>query len=100
MKKYLIAMFAVATISLAGCGGGMSHDQMMKMMDEKMADQMMMMEKMRAHIGELDSTVATNAAMAENAQEMAANAMTKASMMSESMKKSDDHMMHQKKMMK
>ena len=85
-------MLVAATVSLAGCGGGMSHDQMMMMMDEKMADQMMMMEKMKAHIGDLDSKVEANQVMAEQA-------MMKASMM---MKESKDmmDMMHHKGMMK
>ena len=94
MKKYLIAAFAAATVSLAGCAS-MSHDHdqmMMMMMDEKMSDQAMMMEKVVKHLGDLDSKVEANQVMAEQA-------MMKASMM---MKESKDmmDMMHNKNMMK
>ena len=94
MKKYLIAMFATATVSLAGCG--MSQDQMM-MMEE----QMMMMEEMSAQMSEMQFQVNTNAAAADKAKQMAQDAMVKASMMNMTeMPDSRRGMMMQKKMMK
>ena len=95
MKKYLIAMFATATVSLAGCG--MSQDQMM-MMEE----QMMMMEEMSAQMSEMQFQVNTNAAAADKAKQMAQDAMVKASMMNGMNKMPDSSMdmMHKQKMMK
>ena len=64
MKKYLIAMLAVATVSLAGCGtgtiqcGGMSQEQMK------------MMEEMKAHIDKMQSQVESNAADTNRVKEM------------------------------
>ena len=69
MKKYLIAMLAVATVSLAGCGtgtiqcGGMSQEQMM------------MMEEMKAHIDKIQSQIESNAAAANRAKEIMEGAM-------------------------
>ena len=82
MKKYLIAMLATATVSLAGCG--MSQDQMM------------MMEEMSSQMNEMQFQINTNAAAADRAKDMAEEAMIKASMM----KGSSRHMMHHNKMMK
>ena len=94
MKKYLIAMLATATVSLAGCG--MTQDQMM-MMEE----QMMMMEEMSAQMSEMQFQVNSNAAAADAAKAMASDAMVKASMTDmNKMPDSRKHMMHQKKMMK
>ena len=69
MKKYLIAMLAVATVSLAGCGtgtiqcGGMSQEQMM------------MMKEMKAHIDKIQSQIESNAAAANRAKEIMEGAM-------------------------
>ena len=91
MKKYLIAMFATATVSLAGCGM-MSEDQMMMM--EKM-------DEMSGQLSEIQFQVNTNAAAADRAKQMAQDAMVKASMMNRTeMPDSRRGMMMQKKMMK
>ncbi len=88
MKKYLIAMLATATVSLAGCGG-MSQDQMM------------MMEEMSAQLSEIQFQVNSNAAAADRAKQMAQDAMVRASMMDMTkMPDSRQHMMHRKNMMK
>lgn len=83
MKKYIIAMFATATVTLAGCGG-MSQEQMM------------MMDEMKAQLNEIQFQVNSNAAAADSAKDMAAEAIMKASMK----KGSSHHMMHHKRMMK
>ena len=81
MKKYLIAMLATVTVSLAGCGG-MSQDQMM------------MMEEMSAQMSEIQFQVNSNAAAADRAKKMAQDAMVKASMMGGSMMMKDGSMMN------
>ncbi len=92
MKKYLIAMFATATVSLAGCGMGMSENQMMMM--EKM-------DEMSGQLSEIQFQVNTNAAAADKAKQMAQDAMVKASMMNGmKMPGSSMDMMHKQKMMK
>ena len=69
MKKYLIAMLAIAIVSLAGCGtgtiqcGGMSEEQMM------------MMEEMKAHIDKMQSQIESNAAAANRAKKIMEGAM-------------------------
>ena len=94
MKKYLIAMLATATVSLAGCG--MSQDQMMMM--EEMSTKM---DEMSGQLSEVQFQVNTNAAAADRAKQMAQDAMVKASMMDmDKMQDSSKHMMHEKKMMK
>ena len=91
MKKYLIAMFATATVSLAGCGM-MSEDQMMMM--EKM-------DEMSGQLSEIQFQVNTNAAAADRAKQMAQDAMVKASMMDMTkMPDSRKHMKHKQRMMK
>ena len=95
MKKYLIAMLATATMSLAGCGM-MSGDQMMMMeeMNGKMGE-------MSMQLNEIQFQVNSNAAAAASAKDMAQDAMVKASMMNMTeMPDSRRGMMMQKKMMK
>ena len=64
MKKYLIAMLALATVSLTGCTAtgtiecGMSEEQMK------------MMEEMKAHIDKMQSQVESNAADTNRVKEM------------------------------
>ena len=82
MKKYLIAMLAVATVTLAGCG-----------MPQQ---QMMMMDEMKAQLNEIQFQVNSNAAAADRAKDMAEEALIKASMKGSHSK----HMMHRKDMMK
>ena len=84
MKKYVITMFAAATVSLASCG--VSQDQMMMMED---------MEMMKSQLNEIQFQVNSNAAAAARAKDMANEAIIKASQ-----RKSGKHMMHHKKMMK
>ena len=82
MKKYIIAMFATATITLAGCG--------------MPQEQMMMLDEMKAQLNEIQFQVNSNAAAADRAKDMAEEAIIKASMK----KGSSHHMMHHKRMMK
>ena len=69
MKKYLIAMLAIATVSLAGCGtgtiqcGGMSEEQMI------------MMEEMKAHIDKIQSQIESNAAATNRVKKIMEGAM-------------------------
>ena len=63
MKKYLIAVLAVATASLTGCATGTIECGMPE-------EQRMMMEEMKTHIEMMQSQVKSNAAAADRVKEM------------------------------
>ena len=88
MKKYIIAMLSVATITLAGCGMSQEH--------------MMMMEEMKTQMNEIQFQVNSNAASAARAKDMAEEAIIKASMQQGHHGSMNDrrNMMHHKRMMK
>ena len=83
MKKYIITMLVVATVALAGCSVGMSPQQMEQM------------DAMKAHINDLQEQVDANTETAIRAQDMANEALMKASQ-----KGSSKDRMHRDKMMK